>query len=412
MRILLVNLLLSFVSVLTYSQDTLTLGKTSNKIKIYLDCDDCDFSFFRRNLKFVDFVRDPKLAEIHILVTEQETAGDGTEYGINFLGSGNFADLHYKLKTISPQSETDILKWERLLKILEIGLLPYLSNSPEMDMVKIDFDDKTKDEATTKDQWRHWVFSIESGFEFEAEESQKEYSFSNAINSERITDILKFKSELAYEVNKEFYVDDEEEIESKKEEAEFNIDLVYSLNPRWSVGLFGELLTSSYLNLNIASEIGPAIEYNIFPWDKSDRKVFAIAYHFKTNYFNYRELTLFDKNNEWRNSESLKLTLLLRQPWGKVENTLEGSHYFFDFSKNRLSLESDISINVTKGLSFFIELEAELLHDQLYLPSGEASRDEILLKQRKLATAFEVSGVLGIRFTFGSRYNNIVNQRL
>ena len=129
-------------------------------------------------------------------------------------------------------------------------------------------------------------------------------------------------------------------------------------------------------------------------------------------YYNYNQLTIYNKLDEWKTTESLKLSLLMRQPWGEIENTLEGAHYLDDFSKNKLSFESNFSINVAKGLSVFMELDAQLLNNQLYLPAGEASREEILLQQRKLATNFEISGNFGIRFTFSSKYNNIVNQRL
>lgn len=402
------------VSIVGYSQDNVLTDTKKRNIKIYLDCHDCDFSFFRRNLTFIDFVRDARLAEIHILVTEQRTAGDGTEYGINFIGINHYSDLQYKLKTISPPFETDILKWERLLKIIEFGVLPYLSRTPEIENININYNNENNigEILEYNNPWNNWIFRLGISSRFEAEESQKEYSLRTSFNADRITEILKFKSRLSYNFNKEAYDDEDEIIEIKKEEAEFDVDLIYSINPRWSMGLFGNISKSSFLNLYLASNIGTAIEYNLFPWDKSDRKVFTIAYHMSSNYFKYNEITIFDKNEEWRTSESLKLSLILRQPWGDFESSIEGSHYFYDFSKNRLSLKSDVSINIAKGLSFFMHLNTALIHDQLYLPAGDATRDELLLQQRQLGTDFEISGNIGIRFTFGSIYNNIVNQRL
>ncbi|WP_346857805.1 hypothetical protein [uncultured Draconibacterium sp.] len=413
MRLFLLIILLTLTGVIGYSQNSSISEIPNNKIKIYLDCTDCNSIFFRKNLPFVDFVRDPKLADLHIFVTKQKTASNSTEYGLNFIGINENSDIQYKLKTISPQDETDILKWERLLKIIDFGLLPYLSRTPEMARIFIKHDmDKTSVLQETSDPWNYWVIRLGLGTEFEGEESQKEYSVNNSIRADRITDILKFRSEVSYDFSKEIYNDDDEKIESKREEAEFNARLIYSLNSRWSIGMFGEISTSSYLNLNVASSTGPAIEYNIFPWDKSDRKVFTIAYHLKSNYYEYNELTIYDTFKEWRTSESLAVSLVLRQPWGEIENTLEASHYFYDFSKNRLSLESDASILIAKGFSLFMQLETEFIHDQLYLPAGETTREEILLKQKKLATNFEISTELGLRFTFGSVYNNIINQRL
>jgi hypothetical protein len=52
-----------------------------------------------------------------------------------------------------------------------------------------------------------------------------------------------------------------------------------------------------------------------------------------------------------------------------------------------------------------------MIHDQLYLPKGDASHDDILLKRRQMATNYQINGRLGFKFTFGSIYNNVVNER-
>jgi hypothetical protein len=411
MRLVLIILYI-LVSASGYAQSHTLTEPADSRVKLYLDCDDCNSTFFRRNLAFVDFVRDAKLADIHVFVTEQRTGGNGTEYGLNFIGVNQYSDLQYRLETVSPQDETDILKWERLLKIVDIGLLPYVSRTAEIDRIEITHDVDMAPIQESIDPWNYWVFRLELSTEFDAEESKNDYSLDNAIRVDRIMEMVKFRSKLSYDLDKEIYNDQNETIETKREEAEFETELVYSLNPRWSAGFFSEISKSSYLNLSMAASMGPAIEYNIFPWDKSDRKVFTIGYHLRANYFTYNELTIYDKLDEWRASQALELSFMLRQPWGEIENSLEASHYFHDYSKNRFSLETDISVNILKGLSLFMELETELIHDQLYLPAGETTREEILLKQRKLATNFEISAELGVRFTFGSVYNNIVNQRL
>ncbi len=411
LRIIFIIILLS--SNLIISQESMMTKEIDEKIEIYLDCEDCDYSFFRRNLNFVNFVRDPKLADIHILVTRQRTASSSTEYGINFIGSNQYSDIQFKLKTVSPQFESDIIRWERLLKTFEVGILPYLSSTKVIDNLNITYNDNIGNEdITTFDSWNYWVFRIGLSSRFDAEESQKEYSFRSSLNVDRITELSKFKSRISYDLNNESFTDENDLIEIKKVEAEFEADMIYSLSPRWSIGLLGDISKSSFLNLSFASNIGAAIEYNIYPWDKSDRKVFTIAYQLNSNYYKYDELTIFNKKDDWRASESLELSLILRQTWGEIENTLEGSHYFYDFSKNRLSLNSNFSINIIKGLSFYLHLNSELIHDQLYLPAGDATIEELLLQQRQLGTDYEISGNIGIRLTFGSIYNNIVNRRL
>ena len=49
--------------------------------------------------------------------------------------------------------------------------------------------------------------------------------------------------------------------------------------------------------------------------------------------------------------------------------------------------------------------------DQIYLPKGEATTEEILVRQRQLATGYQYFLNFGISYSFGSIFNNIVNPR-
>jgi len=70
-----------------------------------------------------------------------------------------------------------------------------------------------------------------------------------------------------------------------------------------------------------------------------------------------------------------------------------------------------VSVRVFRGFSFNVRGRFERVHDQLSLPIGDATIDEILLRRKELATDFEYSFEVGFRFTFGSVYSNVVNPR-
>ena len=70
--------------------------KTEGKMTIFLDCEDCDFSYFRRNLTYVDFVCDPLIADLHIFVTRQRTGSGGRSYRLNFIGKKCVTSLSIK----------------------------------------------------------------------------------------------------------------------------------------------------------------------------------------------------------------------------------------------------------------------------------------------------------------------------
>ena len=387
----------------------------TTRLKIYLDCHDCDFAYFRRNMQFVNYVRDPKIADVHLLVTEQRTGSSGISYGINFIGREDFEDLNYKLTVFSPQSDTELDTWERLLKTSKMGLMPFVNRTPEKEMLQIkSLQDSASSEeiADVKDNWDYWVFRLSLMGHFDIQESQQDYAGRGSFRIDRITEQLKFRSDIMYWRNLERFQDGDEIIEGSTEVIDSDIEIIYSLNPRWSAGYFTELRSSSYDNMDFGLSTGPAVEYNLFPWDESDRKILALAYQVAIDYSNYTEETVYELMEEFRVKQLLRLKFVMRQPWGEIDTELMGSHYFHDFSKNRLTLESGISLNITKGLSFFAEIGASLIHDQLNLPGGEVTREELLLRQRELETSYEIFSGLGIRYTFGSIYNNIVNDRM
>ena len=55
-------------------------------VRVYLDCEGCFESYMRRNLTFVDYVRDRKQADIHVLGTRRGSGGGGTSYRLEFIG--------------------------------------------------------------------------------------------------------------------------------------------------------------------------------------------------------------------------------------------------------------------------------------------------------------------------------------
>ena len=49
--------------------------------------------------------------------------------------------------------------------------------------------------------------------------------------------------------------------------------------------------------------------------------------------------------------------------------------------------------------------------DQISLPRRSATQEEVLLRLRELQSGYEVSVAFGIRYSFGSIFNNVVNPR-
>jgi len=169
--------------------------------------------------------------------------------------------------------------------------------------------------------------------------------------------------------------------------------------------------SSTYANMNIAVGGFPAVEYNVFPYSESTRRELRILYKIGYNYFQYNEETIYDKLQEGLFSESLEFVLELKQPWGTIETSLSGSHYFHDFDKNSLTVYTNLSLRLFKGFSLNLHGGYSMIHDQLSLQKSDISPEEVLLRRKQLETQYSYWGSVGISYTFGSIYNNIVNPR-
>jgi hypothetical protein len=393
-----------------YCQET---EKKSGLISFYLDCYDCDFTFVRQELPFVSFVRDPQLADVHILVTDSNTGSGGEKFFLNFIGRKELkgVDYEYSVTTIESDTEDDVRK--SLLKMLKIGILQYYSKTGFLENMNIDIEEKDNKKADdmTIDRWNKWVFTLEAGGELQKEKSQSSFDLGTSATARKITEEWKTSMNAYYSIEQQKFIDDDSTIQKQEHQTEASAYFVKSLNEKLSAGIFTTYTSWNHINTQHKIGVAGGIEYNIFPWKECNRRVFAIQYWAGVNYIDYYEKTIYDKMNETLLSEGLEFNIEFIQPWGEISVGLEGRHYFHDFSKNRLTLESDFSIRITKNLSVFCELQSDIVHDQLYLSGSELSRDDILLQRRKLASTYEIRSELGIRFTFGSIYNNIVNER-
>ncbi|MFN8878652.1 MAG: hypothetical protein ACK5Z1_15940, partial [Gemmatimonadota bacterium] len=77
-----------------------------------------------------------------------------------------------------------------------------------------------------------------------------------------------------------------------------------------------------------------------------------------------------------------------------------------------LSINGFSNFRLGKGLSINLSGSAAQVRDQLYLPAGGLSQEQILTRQQALATDYVVRFNVGLSYTFGSIYNTVVNQRL
>lgn len=389
-------------------------SQVGDPFQLYVECDDCNEDHIRRNLPFVSFVRDPQLADLYILVTERDTGSGGNLYLMEFMGRKKWEGQQFEIQSITEQSDTDDIVRTKLLQSIRAGLIPFLANTYgamnlELDLAEIKPVEET---SITSDPWKNWIFSIELAGGFDLEERKKEFEYKGEFAIRKITEWWKFESGLEVNYEEKRFLDDGEYLISTQDDKGLEASWVKSITDHLSAGVRGEMFSSTFTNTKMGSSFSPAIEYNFYPWDQSHIREFTVAYDVSFHSFAYFEETIYLKNQETLLSEAISLNLRYIRPWGEFRAEVEASHYLNDFSKNRLESELQLGYRISSGLLLTAEVEIQRIHDQLYLEKGEATLEDLLLEQRRVKTNYDISGSVGVRFTFGSIYNDVVNPRL
>ncbi|MCA1761111.1 MAG: hypothetical protein LC658_15190, partial [Bacteroidales bacterium] len=149
------NILLSFLMLLAITAFSQVKTNEKGHLNFFLECHDCDFDFVRQELKFVSFVRDPKLADVHILSSSQRTGSGGEKFFLNFIGLSTLTGQDYEYEYMAHQSETNDEVRQGLLKIIKTGILQYYSKTAFFDRIEINFEEPEDYTATAivDDPW-------------------------------------------------------------------------------------------------------------------------------------------------------------------------------------------------------------------------------------------------------------------
>ncbi len=384
----------------------------NNLPNVYIDCNDCDMEYTKKHVDFVNYVRERRAADLHIIVTGSETGSGGFLATLLFYGQNKFAGHNDTLSfSIKPSTSDEIVK-EKFVKVLKIGIIKYLTNTKMIDNVSINFKTDKKNQITeTEDPWNYWVFRTSVNGWYNGESSYRHFNIYDHISANKITEKFKLELYVGNSYNESHYLYDGNDIVGVNNNYWFSNKTVFSLGEHWSSGFSSRVSSSTYSNFLISANIMPAVEYDVFPYSKSTIKQFRILYRIGPVYNNYIDTTVFGKTEELLFRNDLLIGYATNKKWGTIEFNLVSGAYLHDLSLNRVSFSTYISINILKGLSFNLSGQLSFIHDQISLSKTGASLEDVLIRTQQLPTTFNYYSSIGLSYTFGSIYNNVVNPR-
>ena len=383
-------------------------------IKVFINCSSCDMPYIQQEINWINHVRDQDVADVQVFVAGQTTASMGRKFELSFTGKTKFEGIN---NTFSFTTESIITPDElrnKLKKNIELGLVPYIAHTGLLENISLMVRDSglQKKAIPKDDPWNKWIFDVNSQTNLNQEQSFSNFLFQLGLEADRATEEWKFRSNSGINMNTRTIYTDADTIVSINQRSWSNATVVKSLGNHWSAGIAGSFYSNTFQNLKESFSGGPAIEYSFFPYSQVMKREITLAYRLNFGMQTYFEETIFEKMSDKISSHSLNLGVRYIQPWGTTYARVSGSHFLNNLEYRRLTVSNWTSVRIFKGLSMRLNAQFSLIRDQIFLPRREATEAEIFLRQRSLATSYDLYLGGGLNYKFGSIYNNVVNTRL
>lgn len=398
-----------FFAVISWSQENPAASDTIRKdaLNVFMSAS----NFIRKEISFVNYVRDIKEADVYIISTYEQTGSGGYSDTFFLVGQNRCEGMNDTLKVIEAMDETEDEYRTKTVQALKMGLMRYVLKTPLAQYFNINFTQPVK-ETIESDKWNSWVFRTSISGNLNGEKRYKSIYAYGSASVNRITEGSKLLTSVSFNwTHQRYELNDSTFEKSTTRSKSSSILYVKSINNHWSAGISTNISASSYGSYDLQYNLMPAIEYDIFPYSESTRRQLRILYKAGYTYNDYSDTTIYNKVKEHLGSHSLSASLETVQKWGSADISLIWKNYFHDWSRNNFSAEFYVSLRIVKGLQLSFMGEASIVNDQLSLPKGGVSDTDILLRRKITETKFSYYGYFGLSYTFGSIYNNVVNPR-
>ena len=380
-------------------------------LKVYLEGIPEWEDYIKIRLWFVNYVRDPHEAQVHVIFSLQPTASGGSLYHLFFLGRENFTGKNDTLAYTAPEENTNRKTRDEITDVLMSGLVSYLSANGQQKFLVFDYGISQSEVQQSFDRWKNWVFTAQGNFDLTADANQSIYNGFGSLSSAKITDAWKVRLTADATINNNSFATDTLHYASNIFIKNLNGLIVKSINDHWSAGLQPAYYSSNYSNIKAQFSLAAGVEYDVFPYSESVNHFFTLRYRAQPLYNFYNDSTVFYKKKEFLLNHILDATVTRVENWGNVSVTLTASQYINHPKAYRADMSAQMDFHIAKGLFFNVVGNASLINNQLSVSKAILLPQDLLLQQREILTNYSAGFSIGITYTFGSIFNNIVNPR-
>jgi hypothetical protein len=386
-------------------------------IRVFVDCQssNCDFDFFRDQMRWVNFVRDRLFSDVLLLVTSLRTGAGGNEYTITALGNDKYKGRADTAVVIAAPNDAQDVVRRNLARTFSLLLAPYAAKTALASRIDLTYRAPTTaptNPRAVNDPWNFWVYRISASGYGSGEKQQQFYSGFLNTTANRVTAAWKINlgANLSYDESR-FTLSDGDEFTNLLRNYGGNALVARSIGGHWAVGATVNGSYSDFSNYRLNLRVMPALEWNLFDYKEFTRRQLTAYYAIGVGSYQYKEPTIYDRLSETRPLHTFTMAWNARQPWGSVNWSLFGSQYLHNTRFNSYGTSGFVDLRIAKGLSINVGGNYSRVNDQLYLVRGELTDNQVIARQQALATNYRFFLNFGLSYTFGSIYNTVVNPR-
>lgn len=401
----------------------------ATSLRVFLDCSGgrgwaphCDGDLYRQEITFVDWVREPQDAHVHVILTTQGAGGGGSRYTLDFLGRGSLEGMGDEYTYTSSVTDVESETVEGLLRTMRLGLVRFALAAGYGDRLAVELRAPAEGEepgeeggpvSPEEDPWNFWVFDIDADVSYESEDLQESQEYGFGVSANRTTEAWKFNVRANGSFERETFELPEEDRVVHNDQDRWNVSAfaVKSLGEHWGVGAELAADNSTRLNRDLLVGFSSGIEYDYFPYAQSNRRVLLARYIVSVENVQYQDTTVFDLLEETVYRHELGLDYEAREPWGNANIGAGISQYLDRTDAWSFDVRGFVRYRLFRGFSINVNGEYREVHDQIYLSKEELSDEDVLLGRRSLPTESQIEFRVGLSYSFGSIFNNAVNER-
>ena len=128
MKKILFSCILALLCLAGYSQENAAANDTIRKdaLNVFMEASD----YIKKEIPFINYVRDRKVADVYIISTTENTGSGGAVCTFFIVGQGKYEGMADTLKcNFSPDDTQDMMRAKQV-KTLKMGLMRYIARTP------------------------------------------------------------------------------------------------------------------------------------------------------------------------------------------------------------------------------------------------------------------------------------------